>query len=79
LATTKIFRSGNSQAVRIPKEYRFAPEMDEVSIRREGDQVILEPLKRQEWPEEFWEAFGEMPEDFERPRQVPQLREDLGL
>ncbi|MCD4748376.1 MAG: type II toxin-antitoxin system VapB family antitoxin [Thermoanaerobaculales bacterium] len=79
MTTAKIFKSGNSQAIRIPKEYRFAPEMDEVSIRREGDQIILEPLENQEWPEEFWAAFGEMPEDFERPRQIQQLREDLEL
>ena len=71
--------SGNSQAVRIPKEYRFAAGMEEVSIRREGDQIILEPLEEREWPEEFWAAFGEMPEDFERPRQIPQVREDLEL
>ena len=77
MPTAKIFMSGNSQAVRIPKEYRFAPEMDEVSIRREGDQVILEPIAKREWPEEFWTAFDEMPEDFERPLQVPQQRDEL--
>ena len=71
--------SGNSQAVRIPKEYRFPAGMEEVSIRREGDQIILEPLEEREWPEEFWAAFGEMPEDFERPRQIPQVRENLEL
>ncbi len=37
----KIFWNGRSQAVRLPKEYRFAT--SEVSIRREGDKVILEP------------------------------------
>ena len=79
MSTARIFMSGNSQAVRIPKEYRFAAGMDEVSIRREGDQIILEPLEKQEWPEEFWAAFGEMPDDFERPRQIPQVREDLDL
>jgi len=38
----KIFWNGRSQAVRLPKEYRFAG--GEVSIRRDGDKVILEPL-----------------------------------
>jgi antitoxin VapB len=37
----KIFWNGRSQAVRLPKAYRFAG--SEVSIRREGDKVILEP------------------------------------
>lgn len=40
--TAKIFRSGNSQAVRLPKEFRF--DVDEVEITREGDAVVLRPL-----------------------------------
>jgi antitoxin VapB len=77
MTVAKIFWSGNSQAVRLPKEFRF--ETEEVSIRRKGEQVILEPIKTQEWPPEFWQAFEGMPEDFERPRQVAQRREDLDL
>lgn len=37
----KLFWSGRSQAVRLPKEFRF--DGDEVRIRREGDKVVLEP------------------------------------
>jgi antitoxin VapB len=37
----KVFWSGRSQAVRLPKEYRF--DDSEVRIRREGRRVILEP------------------------------------
>jgi antitoxin VapB len=40
--TAKLFWSGRSQAVRLPKEYRFAGK--EVRIRRRGDAVILEPI-----------------------------------
>lgn len=39
--TAKVFRSGNSQAVRLPKEFRF--DVDEVDISREGDAIILRP------------------------------------
>jgi antitoxin VapB len=39
--TAKIFKSGNSQAVRLPKAFRFA--VDEVEISREGDAVVLRP------------------------------------
>jgi antitoxin VapB len=39
--TAKIFRSGNSQAVRLPKAFRFT--VDEVEISREGDAVVLRP------------------------------------
>lgn len=41
----KIFQSGNSQAVRLPKEFRF--DVDELEITREGDAVILRPLAKE--------------------------------
>ena len=52
-ARAKLFWNGRSQAVRLPKEFRF--EGDEVSIRREGDAVILEPIAKRGWPPGFWE------------------------
>lgn len=39
----KVFRSGNSQAVRLPKDFRF--EVDEVEVSREGDALILRPKR----------------------------------
>lgn len=39
MATAKVFKSGNSQAVRLPKEFRFTS--DEVEICRRGDEVVL--------------------------------------
>ena len=42
--TAKLFWNGRSQAVRLPKEFRF--EGDEVYIRRLGTAVILEPASR---------------------------------
>ena len=44
----KVFMTGRSQAVRLPMAYRFAGR--EVAIRREGEVVILEPLKASRWP-----------------------------
>lgn len=37
--TAKIFRSGNSQAVRLPKDFQF--DVSEVEIYRRGDEVVL--------------------------------------
>ena len=47
--TAKLFRNGNSQAVRLPQEFRF--QGDEVRIRKEGDAVVLEPIitNTKEW------------------------------
>lgn len=56
MPTAKLFRNGRSQAVRLPKEFRF--EGDEVSIRREADRVILEPLRRRAWPRGYWQRWG---------------------
>ena len=41
-STAKLFRNGRSQAVRLPKEFRF--EGNEVRIRRMGESVVLEPM-----------------------------------
>jgi len=38
----KLFQNGSSQAVRLPREFRFKG--DRVRIRRDGDSVVLEPL-----------------------------------
>jgi len=58
--TAKVFWSGRSQAVRLPKAFRF--ETDEVRIRRHGRSVILEPVA-QNW--DWLEALtGPVDEDF---------------
>lgn len=49
MKTAKVFRSGNSQAVRIPKEFHL--EGEEVEIRRQGGSLLLRPRK------ESWAAL----------------------
>ena len=70
----KLFWSGRSQAVRLPKDFRF--EGDEVRIRRHGRAVILEPIA-QDWAwldqvtgpvdTDFESAATERSDDQERP------------
>ena len=43
--TTRTFRSGNSEAVRLPKEIGFGPDV-EVVIRREGDTLTITPKSK---------------------------------
>jgi len=52
----RIFKTGGSQAVRLPREFRFDDEA-EVWIHREGGRVILE-AKRREWSEAFLALAG---------------------
>ena len=42
--TAKLFMHGRSQAVRLPKEFRF--EGTEVRVSKVGDKVILEPMEK---------------------------------
>jgi len=44
MKTAKVFKSGNSQAVRIPKEFRL--EGEEVEIRKRGGSLVLSPRKK---------------------------------
>jgi len=67
-STAKIFQNGRSQAVRLPKAFRFKG--SEVKIRKEGDKVILEPLPKDRWPQGFWDDFASDP-DFSIPNPLP--------
>lgn len=72
--TAKVFWSGRSQAVRLPKAFQF--ETDEVRIRRHGPAVILEPIAT-DWAwldalvapldADFVQAVNERLEQQERP------------
>ena len=61
----RVFWTGRSQAIRLPKEFRF--ECDTVLVRREGRAVLVEPAR--EWPEGYVKSFAGVPDDFTRPRQ----------
>ena len=53
MTRAKLFANGGSQAVRLPKEYRF--EGDEVEVVREGDAVLLRPTRRDR--SDLWERI----------------------
>jgi antitoxin VapB len=61
-ATAKLFQNGQSQAVRLPKEFRFNGE-SEVDITRVGDYVLLSPHKTNKWAA-MLEAVEEFSDDF---------------
>lgn len=69
----RIFKSGNSQAVRLPKEISFPSHIRELIAHQDGGKLILEPAPSGAFPEAFWNALGQAP-DFERPPQISQDR-----
>ena len=76
MSTARVFRSGNSQAVRLPKQFRLKSE--EVEIFRRGDEIVLREkdgnLVR------AFELLAGLPDDFDlagREKDLPQKRKGL--
>lgn len=69
--TAKLFKNGDSQAVRLPKEFRFAGE--EVLIKRVGSAVVLLP-KAKSW-DTLVQSLDKFPADFMSDREQPREAE----
>lgn len=63
----EIIHTNGTQAVKLPEDFHF--EGDKVSIRREGDAVILEPIKPASWPAGFFDRIRIDDPAFGRPEQ----------
>ena len=73
--TAKLFQNGQSQAVRLPKEFRFSDE--KVFIKKIGNAVVLIPYQ-QPW-QSLFDSLNLFSEDFMERREQPesQIREDM--
>lgn len=71
METAKLFQNGKSQAVRLPKEFRFHG--DKVFIKRMGNAVILLPYERG-W-DTLVESLTHFSDDFMTDRQQPPEQE----
>jgi virulence-associated protein VagC len=60
----KVFWTGRSQAIRIPRAFRVSTA--EVKVRRDGSSLVLEPIEvdtdEKGWPLAFWELAGSAPD-----------------
>lgn len=72
-----IFRNGANQAVRLPQELRFPEEVKEVRVRKQGDSLVISPI-RPDWTS-FFALKVDVPDDFlaDREDPPPQEREPL--
>lgn len=76
METAKVFENGRSQAVRLPKKFRFVG--DEVVVQRLGNAVLLVP-KEDAW-QTFMNGINSFTDDFfedGRSQDVPTARESL--
>lgn len=74
MMTAKIFENGGSQAVRLPKEYRF--DANEVSINKIGNIVLLSP-KSDKW-ESVLQAIDMFSEDYMAEGRADQRAQERG-
>jgi antitoxin VapB len=76
MGVARVFRSGNSQAVRLPKQFRFKSK--EVEIFRRGNEVVLR--ERAGTMERAFDLLAGLPDDFEIPdreKDRPQKRKGV--
>jgi antitoxin VapB len=75
MKTAKLFKNGQSQAVRLPKEFRFSG--DRVFIKRMGNAVVLLPEKDSWRP--LFESLSRFSDDFMESREQPDQQTREGL
>lgn len=73
----KLFANGRSQAVRLPKEFRMPGK--EVLVRRQGSQLVLEPLDANGLPIGFWNDIDRLMNGLDFPDPEPIGAELLDL
>jgi antitoxin VapB len=77
----RVFWSGRSQAIRLPKEFRVTEH--DLLISRRGKTLVLQPRKEavdeKGWPKSFWKLFGALPDDFDLGvrHQAPERKSPL--
>ena len=76
MTEAKLFKVGGSQAVRLPKAFRFSG--DRVRIRKEGRSVILEPVERTPADVRAWLASIRIPDFAPNGREQPAPQEREG-
>jgi antitoxin VapB len=73
--TAKIFQNGKSQAIRLPKEYRF--DGAKVYLKRIGNAVVLIP-EQDSW-QTLLDSLDQFSDDFMAERQQPPTQERAGM
>jgi antitoxin VapB len=77
MTTAKLFQNGRSQAVRLPKDFRFDSNEDEVIIRKLGKAVVL--ISKSELKSVFLRSLSKFPDDFEVERHKTTTAREIRL
>ena len=68
-----VFKNNKTQAIRVPKALAFPDDVKEVEIRREGESLVVIPIRKWGWAEFF--ALPRIDEDFMNDREQPPMQE----
>jgi antitoxin VapB len=77
MAITRIFRNGNSQAVRIPAELAYERSDLDVEIERVGDELHIRPVRRS--LDGALARFAQFSDDFMAAGRVPNVETEREL
>ena len=66
---TKVFKTGNSYAVRLPKTIYSGGEAPVYVKKLDNGGILIVPKRKKKWPTGLLESFGNMPPDFEAPER----------
>lgn len=75
MTTAKLFQNGRSQAIRLPKEYRFDVPNNEVLIKRLGKAIVL--ISKSELKGVFLGSLSKFPDDFEIEKNPTSSKRDI--
>lgn len=70
---TTVFKNNKTQAIRVPKALAFPDDVKEVEIKRDGDNLIVMPVRKGSWAEFF--ALPRIDDDFMMDREQPPMQE----
>src|SRR3982750_1871784 len=73
---TKVFKTGNSYAVRLPKVLYSGGEAPVYVKKLDNGKLLIVPKHKKKWPAGFLESFGNLPNDFEAPDRPAAERID---
>ena len=71
----RVFRNGANQAIRIPVDMSF--DTEEVTLERDGDALIVRPLRTSGWEAFFDNPDMKLPADFDTGEDLPAEDQEL--
>jgi antitoxin VapB len=73
MSRSTVFKNNKTQAIRVPKALAFPDDVKEVEIKREGNNLVVMPIRKTSWAAFF--ALPRIDDDFLNDREQPPMQE----